>query len=150
MDKLARHIPLQATLPSIEGVTNSSGADCFVFNDRARENNIYGLVPVSSDTADEAINALIASTLICREFTARQIKDSQYAQAVVTSVQSEPQPTPSQKPATSGIDHTGMPINVLNRIKAKAQKDWSDDYSMQKYQIEEESEAYLDLHPEIE
>jgi hypothetical protein len=34
--------------------------------------NTVGLVPVSSDTADEAINALIASTLTSRAEQARQ------------------------------------------------------------------------------
>jgi hypothetical protein len=43
------------------------GTHCFVFSDHLT--GVFGLVPVSSDTADEAINALIASVATFRKTT---------------------------------------------------------------------------------
>ena len=50
---------------SYKGTIDKFGTPCFAFSNATT--NVSGLVPVSSDTADEAINALIASTITYRE-----------------------------------------------------------------------------------
>jgi hypothetical protein len=49
-----------------DGGSTKSGIQCFVFTN---SEGMIGLVPRSSDTADEAINALIASTAVYREIS---------------------------------------------------------------------------------
>jgi hypothetical protein len=84
-----------------EGTDSIFGTQCFVFIDHGT--NMFGLVPTSSDTADEAINALIASTLTCRHV-------SELTKQVVAEVRAEtatPAPTidhlieSGQKPDTA-------------------------------------------------
>jgi hypothetical protein len=74
---------------SYKGTDNSFGVQCFIFADQ----NIFGLVPVSSDTADEAINALIASTVTCREML-------EIGKQVVAEVKAENSAKTSPKIAT--------------------------------------------------
>ena len=50
-----------------DGGATRIGTHCFVFSDHLT--GVFGLVPVSSDTADEAINALIASVATFRKTT---------------------------------------------------------------------------------
>ena len=97
------------------------GTDCFVFSNHST--GVVGLVPVSSDTADEAINAFIASTVTYRAVT---------------------EPLEAAYPVESTAPN-GLPANVMRRIKAKAEKDWPDDYSMQVFRIEKEVNAYMEL-----
>jgi hypothetical protein len=46
--------------------------ECYVF--AVRNARAFGLVPVSSDTVDEAINALIASMLVSGAYVTREAK----------------------------------------------------------------------------
>src|SRR5258707_17949 len=49
-----------------KGKDSNLGFPCYVFSSNQE---IYGFVPITSDTADEAINALIASTATFRKAT---------------------------------------------------------------------------------
>jgi putative nucleic acid binding protein len=57
----------------LQGTDSDFGVKCFLFANP--KTNVFGLVPVSSDTADEAINALIASTATYRKLAALQTKE---------------------------------------------------------------------------
>jgi hypothetical protein len=59
-----------------DGGATRSGIECFVFSNH--DTSIVGLIPISSDTADEAINALIASTITFQETIKAAKQEIQY------------------------------------------------------------------------
>jgi hypothetical protein len=137
---------------SYEGPTENVGSmrlgtECYVFFNAATE--IYGLVPVSSDTTDEAINALIASTLTCRAEFARREKDAKYAQAVTdifAHAEAEKEAQAAAEPSAIAAPTTGVaqdiPAEVMAKIRIAAARDHPDDYSVQEYVIEEQVESF--------
>ena len=50
-------------------------------------------------------------------------------------------PAPAPKPKAVG----GIPAEVREKIRAKAEAEWPDDYQMQRYEIRNQVKAYLDL-----
>jgi hypothetical protein len=111
---------------------------CFAFSNRhPGVDYLCAYVPVSSDTADEAINALIASavTLDVAVASGREVVAKVRREAAPARIVQEP----LRKTA-------GIPSDVLERIKAKAENDWADDYEMQNYVIKKQANAYLELN----
>jgi hypothetical protein len=102
-----------------------------------RSTEIHCIAPISSDTADEAINALIASAVM---FRIGAVAVTEAVAAVTTE--------PVVKTATlpEAVSPNGIPVAVVNRIRARAEADYPDNYSMQQYRIKNEVNAYLDLH----
>ena len=94
---------------------------------------------MSSDTADEPINALIASSVTLEA----AIKS---AQQVVADVRRETYAAPARVVQEPQHKTAGIPPDILYRIKANAERQWADDYTMQKYVIEKQVKAYQDLH----
>ncbi len=117
------------------GTAKSFGMEYFDFVNRSTE--IHCIAPISSDTADEAINALIASAVM---FRIGAVAVTEAVAAVTTE--------PVVKTATlpEAVSPNGIPVAVVNRIRARAEADYPDNYSMQQYRIENEVNAYLDLH----
>jgi hypothetical protein len=111
---------------------------CFAFtNRRPGTDYLCAYVPISSDTADEAINAFIASAVtldVAIKYGRKAVADARRETAAVPVVRE-----PQHKMA-------GVPTDVLNRIRANAESEWADDYEMQQYTIKNQVEAYLELH----
>ncbi len=51
----------------------------------------------------------------------------------------------AELPATTPTTPNGVPEDLFNRIRAKAQADYPDDYGMQKWRINKEVAAYRSL-----
>ena len=117
------------------GTAKSFGMEYFDFVNRSTE--IHCIAPISSDTADEAINALIASAVM---FRIGAVAVAETAAAVTA----EPVVKTAALPET--VSPGGIPVAVVNRIRARAEADYPNDYSMQQHRIKSEVNAYLDLH----
>lgn len=69
----------------------------------------------------------------------------------ITKLETAPVPrtaaatTPRPPPAATMKD--GVPVDVYNQIRAKIERDWPTDYSLQVTLIKSEIEAYKKLHP---
>ncbi len=109
-----------------EGTEDKFGVQCFVFSNKNK--TIFGFVPVSSDTADEAINALIASSIhLSRtsETAKKHIEDVKAtpAPALVDDEESSavtPIPTAIEVRASDITKHMKpMQLRLTNSLKAK-------------------------------
>ena len=64
-----------------------------------------------------------------------------------TVAYNQPTPFPSRTVSATPKNGRDIPSGVMDKIRAKASKDWPDDYQMQVFVINEESDAWRKLNP---
>ena len=134
------------------GIERIGATECFVFNNRQSAPNARAaFVPTSSDTPDEGINALIASSAtydwamkLGHEVVAEVRREEREARAATPAPVATPAPAPA--PAAAPRVARSIPDNVFFRIRADAQAEWPHDYEMQRYVIKTQVEAYEELN----